>query len=132
MFTSFFDFWKNKKYELIQKSYSAYLYKSVRNRCLNHLKSNLNLHSKISLQNADDIQIEELPEDILYLDELVKRINDAVNNLPPICRKVFLLHRFEGKKQKEIAEELGLSLRTIEAHTYKALQLLKLVILEKN
>ena len=96
------------------------------------MKSNLNLHSKISLQDSDDIQIEELPEDILYLDELVKRINDAVNNLPPICRKVFLLHRFEGKKQKEIAEELGLSIRTIEAHIYKALQLLKLVISEKH
>ena len=128
----FFDFWKNKKYELVQKSYSAYLYKSVRNRCLNYLKSNLNLHSKISLQDANDIQIEELPEDILYLDDLVKRINDAVNDLPPICRKVFLLHRFEGKKQKEIAEELGLSIRTIEAHIYKGLQWLKLVISEKN
>jgi RNA polymerase sigma-70 factor (ECF subfamily) len=55
-----------------------------------------------------------------------------MNNLPPICRKVFLLHRFEGKKQKEIAEELGLSIRTIEAHIYKALQLLKLVISEKH
>jgi RNA polymerase sigma-70 factor (ECF subfamily) len=128
----FFDFWKNKQYELIQKSYSAYLFKTVRNRCLNYLKSNLNLHSKISLQDANDIQIEELPEDILHLDDLVKKINDAVNNLPPICRKVFLLHRFEGKKQKEIAEELGLSLRTIEAHIYKALQLLKVVISEKN
>lgn len=71
------------------------------------MKSNLNLHSKISLQDANDIQIEELPEDILYLDELVKRINDAVNELPPICRKVFLLHRFEGKNRKKSQKNWG-------------------------
>ena len=78
------------------------------------------------------MQIQDLPEDILYQDDLIKKINTAVNNLPPVCRKVFLLNRFEGKKQKEIAVELGLSLRTIESHIYKALQSLKQVVSERE
>lgn len=128
----FFDFWKNKVYEQINQSFSAYLFKTVRNRCLNYLKSNLHSTSKTSLNAASEVQIQDLPEDILYQDDLIKKINTAVNNLPPICRKVFLLNRFEGKKQKEIAVELGLSLRTIESHIYKALQSLKQVVSEKE
>ena len=84
------------------------------------------------MKDSDEIQEPELPEDIIYMDELLQRINFAVNDLPPVCRKVFLLNRFEGKKQKEIAQELGLSLRTIEAHIYKALQLLKSTLKEKE
>jgi RNA polymerase sigma-70 factor (ECF subfamily) len=66
------------------------------------------------------------------MDDLIQRINTAVDNLPPTCRRVFLLNRYEGKKQKEIALELGLSLRTIEAHIYKAMQSLKATILKKE
>jgi len=128
----FFDFWKNKVYEQINQSFSAYLFKTVRNRCLNYLKSNLHSTSKTSLNEASEMQIQDLPEDILYQDDLIKKINTAVNNLPPVCRKVFLLNRFEGKKQKEIAVELGLSLRTIESHIYKALQSLKQVLSERE
>jgi RNA polymerase sigma-70 factor (ECF subfamily) len=128
----FFDFWKNKLYEQVHHSFNAYLYRTVRNRCLNYLKSNLYLQSKISFIAESELPIQDSPEDILYQDDLIQRINTAINNLPPICRKVFLLHRFEGKKQKEIAKELGLSLRTIEAHVYKALQTLKRVVSEKE
>ncbi|MEY3320450.1 MAG: hypothetical protein RLZZ417_33 [Bacteroidota bacterium] len=128
----FLDFWKNQRFEKIKVSYGAYLFRTVRNRCLNHIKSNLNAPSKNSLNDSDEIQEPELPEDIIYMDELLQRINFAVNDLPPVCRKVFLLNRFEGKKQKEIAQELGLSLRTIEAHIYKALQLLKSTLKEKE
>jgi RNA polymerase sigma-70 factor (ECF subfamily) len=128
----FLDFWKNQRFEKIKVSYGAYLFRTVRNRCLNHIKSNLNAPSKNSLKDSDEIQEPELPEDIIYMDELLQRINFAVNDLPPVCRKVFLLNRFEGKKQKEIAQELGLSLRTIEAHIYKALQLLKSTLKEKE
>ncbi len=128
----FYDFWKNKQFQKIKLSYNAYLFRTVRNRCLNYLKSNLNSLSINITDSIKDDQETEFPEEIVYIDELIKRMNDAVNNLPPVCKKVFLLYRFEGKKQKEIALELGLSLRTIEAHIYKALQMLKSTLKEKE
>jgi RNA polymerase sigma-70 factor (ECF subfamily) len=64
---------------------------------------------------------------MLY-DELVTTIQEAVEALPPQCKKVFLLSRFEGQKNQEIAEHLQLSKRTVETHISKALFTLRQVL----
>ena len=57
--------------------------------------------------------------------ELRKEIHDAINELPDKCKEVFKLSYLHDMKNKEIADTLGISLRTVEAHMYKALKFLR-------
>ena len=57
--------------------------------------------------------------------ELRKEIYDAINELPDKCKEVFKLSYLHDMKNKEIADILGVSLRTVEAHMYKALKFLR-------
>ena len=50
-----------------------------------------------------------------------RRIQELIEELPPQCRKIFLLNRFEGKKYQLIADELKISIKTVEGHISKAL-----------
>ena len=62
---------------------------------------------------------------MLLFDELSVKIKETVNAFPPQCQRVFILSRYEGKKNREIAEELNIKLKTVEAHMMKALSALK-------
>jgi len=57
--------------------------------------------------------------------ETRKQINDAIGELPAKCREVFILSYQHDKKNKEIAEQLGISIRTVEVHLYKAVKTLR-------
>ena len=57
--------------------------------------------------------------------ELRRKLSDAINELPDKCRMVFKLSYLHDMKNKEIADTMGVSLRTVEAHMYKALKLLR-------
>jgi RNA polymerase sigma-70 factor (ECF subfamily) len=59
------------------------------------------------------------------LTELEGIIQESISNLPPKTREVFIKKRFENKKNAEIAQEMGVSLKAVEAHITKALRILK-------
>src|SRR5690606_40940752 len=104
----------------------AYLFKAVRFSAYNYLRWELSKHNH-------DVESKEVwltmdshqPEDTLLLDELSQEIQRIIENLPPQCRRVFLLSRFENKKYTEIATELGVSVKAVEAHVSKALDILR-------
>ena len=125
----FVNFWRKKHYENVTTSYRAYLYQAVRNSIYNYLKSEFGKKSNYGLYVENDMEIKQLdydtPQRILLFDELFKKIEESVASFPPQCQKVFLLSRFEGKKNREIAEELDIKIKTVEAHMMKALGLLK-------
>ena len=123
----FLNFWKKQLYQSVTTSFRAYLYTAVRNKAYNFLQSEFN--EKNSPDNSIEIEAGPVennsPEAILLLDELVCRIEKTIHCFPPQCQKVFLLSRFEGKKNREIADELDIKLKTVEAHMMKALAALK-------
>lgn len=125
----FVNFWQKKHYENVTSSYRAYLYQAVRNSIYNYLKSEFGKKSNYGLYVENDLEKSQLdyetPQRILMFDELFKKIEESVASFPPQCQKVFLLSRFEGKKNREIAEELDIKIKTVEAHMMKALGLLK-------
>ena len=125
----FVNFWKKKHYENVAISYRAYLYQAVRNTIYNHLKSEFGKKSNHGLYvdySSKEKELEfDTPQRILLFDELFQKIEQSVENFPPQCQKVFLLSRFEGKKNREIAEELDIKIKTVEAHMMKALSILK-------
>jgi RNA polymerase sigma-70 factor (ECF subfamily) len=117
----FCDFWENRLFEQVQFSYRAFLYRMVRNRSVDLLRRELGKSNRDYLAALSQETPETPAEQAMLYDELSDAIQRAVESLPPQCKKVFLLSRFEGQKNQEIAQHLQLSQRTVETHISKAL-----------
>ncbi len=119
----FLVLWKNNVYEKINTSFRAYLYASVRNRAFNYLQWEFKKDVDIDAipENNHNHVFEETPQTMLQFDELFQKIESSITALPPQCQRVFLMSRFENKKNREIADELEIALKTVEAHIMKAL-----------
>ncbi len=105
-------------------SLSAYLYKSVRNRCVDYLRRKKSL--SLLKETAFDYFV---PEDEilerLIRQELMLKLEAAVEKLPENTKKVFCLSRKEHLSYAQIAEHLGISLNTVKYHMKNALVLLR-------
>ncbi|CAG5067351.1 hypothetical protein DYBT9623_00071 [Dyadobacter sp. CECT 9623] len=121
----FCNFWDAQIYRSVNISYGAYLFRSVRNRCFNYLQKEQNKTFPIDAAIENDPENSHLPEKMMQYEELYQQVNALVQGLPPQCQKVFVMNRFEGKGGKEIASELNLSTRTVEAHISKALNVIR-------
>lgn len=101
--------------------FRSYLYTAVRNRCLNHLRDQRKV---VRLEAAEGRapQSEEVP---LETQELEREIEFAIQTLPEKCREVFELNRKEGLKYAQIAEQLGISVKTVESQMSKALAVMR-------
>ena len=106
----------------ISTSYRAYLFTSVRNRAYDYLRKEMR-HGNTGMEDAMSVaaQHSEQPDSITQFEELHNLIESTINDMPLKRKQVYLMHRFEGKKSREIAGELKLSQRTVEAHIYKAI-----------
>lgn len=122
----FYRFYRDESYKIVTLSYRAYLLQAVRYRAYNHVRSELAKFSNNT--DVEEMGIADLapsPSEIIQYDELYQFIESTINQLPQQTKRVFLLNRFEGKKYKEIASELEISLKTVETHMTKALSLLR-------
>lgn len=124
----FLHFWEKRAF-LSSLSLSSLLFAIVRNGCLNYLKHQA-IVEKHHLEYLSTAKGEERlystdfavdTEYKLLYDELQEQINQVIGKLPDRCREVFLLSRFEGLKNREIAEKFQISLQAVEAHLSKAL-----------
>lgn len=106
----------NKREELnISTTIEGYLVKATVNRALNLLSKNKKM-PKIDIQDDITLYIEKshLSENHFDQEVFQKLVNTSLDSLPPKCKTIFVLSRFEGMKNKEIAEHLGLSIKTVE------------------
>jgi RNA polymerase sigma-70 factor (family 1) len=100
-----------------------YLYVSVKNRSLNHLRNNSNLPTiEISERCDSYIRFDTNPESLLLGAETLQRIRAAINQLPPRCKLIFSLIKEDGLKYKDVARLLDLSVKTVEAQLVIALR----------
>ena len=117
--------WENRETLVIESSLNSYLFKMVYRRALNKLA-----HIDAT-QRADTRFYEEMQEmlqdtDYYQIEELAKRIEDAVAALPESYREAFVMHRFRDMSYKEIAETLGVSPKTIDYRIQQALKQLRM------
>lgn len=123
----FSRFWQHKIYNSVETSYRAYLFTTVRHAAFAYLKSEFGkeqaIATPVDLPNGLDNSC--TPQQLLQYHELHSKIEDILKALPPQSQKVFIMSRFEGKKNQVIADELNLSTKTIEGHITKALSILK-------
>jgi RNA polymerase sigma-70 factor (ECF subfamily) len=121
----FFKLWKKRAQFIIAGSIEAYLFRSIRNASFNALK-----HQKIreSYKRSNEQlrkHIEGNPGDPLVALELQLKIDASVEKLPEQRKLVFKMSRYEGLKYREIAEKLGISVKTVEVQMGKALKYLR-------
>lgn len=128
---AFINLWQNRKDIQSINGIQSFLYTYAKSKCLNFIR-----HNKVKDKFKNDLlnhkerelDIEVLNSiqfDTLELTELERIINESINDLPPKTREVFIKKRFENKKNAEIAEEMQVTLKAVEAHMTKALKILK-------
>lgn len=99
----------------------SYLFKAVHNRCLNVLRDKKKFSEELTADPFSDQDIQKEME----MMELHTRVNKVIESLPERCREIFKMNRFEGKRYREIAELLGISVKTVENQMSKALKILR-------
>lgn len=126
----FVKLWERSEELSISGSVAAYLYRAVYNESLNYLK-----HQKVRAVHQKYVEHSMKNENEhagkkLSLKELEGRLAQALNELPEQCRTIFQMSRFEELRYKEIADRLGISVKTVENQMGKALKLLRVKLVE--
>lgn len=117
--------WVNRATIFINTSVHSYLYRSVRNGCLNLLK-HLEVREEYKVWNESQGESTVLSqEDRMVASELEEKIREAIDRLPLERRKVFVMSRYDNLTYVEIAAKLGISVKTVENQMGKALKTLR-------
>lgn len=117
----FVKLWEQRASLDVRFSIRAYLYKMVHNRALNRLRA-LRTRDRFATASAREPEPVAPPETGAELQEQYRK---ALDQLPAQCRRIFELSRFEELKYREIADQLDLSVKTVETQMGKALRLLR-------
>lgn len=116
----FMKLWEDANTIHIETSLKSYIYRAVINRSLNALDKNKRdrQHQKeLSRRPEETFEMKEMEDN-----ELKIRLYKAIDELPEQCQKVFRMSRFEELKQQEIADQLGISIKTVKNHITLALK----------
>jgi RNA polymerase sigma-70 factor (ECF subfamily) len=118
----FLKLWEKREELDIKRGIRSYLFRSVYNQCINQLEHQVvkRKHFERSQWESDDAVQPEV-----FSDELHDKIRLAVDKLPPQCRTIFQMSRYEDLKYPEIAEKLDISVNTIQNQICKALKILR-------
>lgn len=116
--------WSKRESIQIHTSLAGYLFTAVRYLVFNDIqKESVRESYKVSLGQVQEF--DNSTEDTVLLNELKRNLQKEVNHLPPQCRSVYELSRNHHKINREIAELLGISEKTVEGHLTKAIRQLK-------
>lgn len=127
---AFLSLWEKRDTIDTTQPVKAYLVTTIRNKCLNWLRDNRKfkteiLHFEDYIPDHDNVSTDKLVEA-----EIHKTINDAIHELPEKCREIFTLSRFGNFKYQEIADQLQISVKTVETQMSKALQHMRIRLKE--
>jgi len=129
----FMTLWERRDDLKIHISLASYLFILIKNRCIDHLrrKKNAETGKKRMQENFAHEQqmklysLEALDHTLISDNDLENIIARAIDSLPPKCREIFILNKIEGKKYKEIAVKLNISVSTVENQIGIALRKLR-------
>lgn len=129
---SFITFWENRTHIIADYSVTAYLFKIFQNKCLKQIRFNA---VRTNFSNLSELKLQEIElsyydpdENILgsiFMHDVETLYAKAIQKLPEQCREIFVLSRQHQMKSNEIALKLGISVRTVENHIYKAMRIIR-------
>ena len=127
----FIKVWGKRK-EIENSNIEAYLFRLVRNQCLDYVKfAKVVSGREIDLDNFSKYEelyrIDFLGDDpyLLIQEELKNEIEQTIESLPPRCKEVFVLSKIEGLKNREVAEKLQINIKNVERHLARAAKTFK-------
>jgi RNA polymerase sigma-70 factor, ECF subfamily len=120
----FVKLWKNKDSLEFNEKIKHYLFKATAHTSLNHLRSQRKYYRLEDFEQVKDLAVQSGSETVTFR-ELELRSRQAIDRLPPQCKAIFILSRHEGLKYQEIADTLGLSIKTVENQMGIALEKLR-------
>jgi RNA polymerase sigma-70 factor, ECF subfamily len=123
--SAFINVWDKREVIEIQTSMKSYLYRMVRNSCLNVIKHEKVKKQHVAHEMAGGEPMHEGVSQSVISSELEQKIYEAMKALPEQCRLVFQLSRFEELKYAEIASQLDISVKTVENQMGKALKIMR-------
>ncbi len=119
----FLNIWVKRHQLSIQKPIKFYLVRSVINRCMNYLRdgykpnrSSINITTRVN---------DNLGEESLRYEDLKRLVEASLDMLPPKCKLIFGLSRWQGMSNAEISSHLGISIKAVEKQITKALKHLR-------
>jgi RNA polymerase sigma-70 factor (ECF subfamily) len=118
------ELWRRRESLHFEQSVRAYLFQAARNRALNYLRRE-RVEARGEPTIAATLPTPEQADAEVRESELNIAIQEAIAGLPDRCREVFELSRIQGLKYSEIATELGISVKTVEAQMGKALRVMR-------
>jgi RNA polymerase sigma-70 factor (ECF subfamily) len=120
-----FKLWVNRDSIEVKTSFQSYLFRAVRNGCLNVLK-HVDIRDNYKKHNERTIKQKEFNvDDNIIATELEQKIREAVDKLPLERRKIFVMSRYDELSYKEIAGKLNISVKTVENQIGRALKTLR-------
>lgn len=126
---TFCKIWDRRQSITIKESLESYLYKSVYNNCISHIrkKKHYNIYVELMLEDVYFNRIIQNPHAELKLidSEYRKYISSAISELPKRCREIFIQCKVQGKTYPEVAESLNISVKTVEVQMTTALKKLR-------
>lgn len=133
---AFINLWMNRSKIQSPNGIKSFLYTFAKSSCLNFIRHK-KVVSKYEDRHLQDQEarinaevLDSFDFDALEFSEMEDLIYRAIGELPEKCRQVFMLSRFEGKKNKEIADELDISVKSVEANITRALKTLSVKLAE--
>lgn len=121
--STFIKIWENRENLDIKYTLKAYLFKAVYHKCINQLE-----HRAIKLKYQDHgvrVHSSQVQHPEVFPNELEDNIKKAIGKLPPQCRIIFMMSRYDELRYSEIAQKLNISVNTIENQISKALKILR-------
>ena len=129
----FTELWEKREMLSMHINLVAYLFTTVKNRCLNHLRHKTIVHETATLIQEEYLitmrmnlnSLEAFDQNLFSDQDIEKIITRALDTLSPKCKEIFVMSKIEGKKQKQIATELNISINTVETQigiAYKKLR----------
>jgi RNA polymerase sigma-70 factor, ECF subfamily len=117
-----FRIWVNRGTLVIGSSMRSYLFRAVRNGCMNVLKHQSVREEYRNFRESRSGEAQRPHEDEMIVAELEQKIREAIDHLPMERRKIFIMSRYEGLTYSRIAGKLGISVKTVENQMGKALK----------
>ena len=124
----FLHVWENRDKIDFSTPLHSYLLRLAHNRCINYLQRTKVERKYLEMASMQTMEMEMQYDNIfnqLAAETMQDQIERAVERLPDQCRIIFLKSRFEGMTHRDIANKLGISVRTVETQIYRALKVLK-------
>ncbi len=122
----FIKFWERRLSINIEKTVYGYLKQAVIFRSIDYLRKSKKLDERLQKYHASSLELNiTTPESELLSKENLKVIYEKIEALPERSKLIFKLSRFEELSYKEIAQQLDISVKTVEYHISRALEILR-------